>query len=75
MTDHTPRFDLSRATVGALLDDPDARAIIDRLAPELPRHPMIGMARGIPFNTMVALSGGEFPPALADQLREELGRL
>ena len=42
------RFDLETTTLGELLDDPAARGVIVELVPELPDHPMIGFAKGMP---------------------------
>lgn len=41
------RYDLSRASVGLLLDDPDAAAIINEYLPELTAHPLIAASRGM----------------------------
>ena len=65
----TDRFDLETTTLGELLDDPDARAIIVELVPELPDHPMIGFAKGMPAAAVLKMAGGQVPPAVLDQLR------
>lgn len=45
-------------TVGELLDNAAPRAVIDRLMPELPSHPQIGMARGMSLKAIAPFSGG-----------------
>lgn len=69
------RFDLDTTTLGQLLDDPDARAIIDELVPELPDHPMVGMAKGMPVNTVLAFAGGQVDPAVVAELKERITAL
>lgn len=39
------RFDLETTTLAQLLADPEAKAVIDDVVPELPNHPMIGFVR------------------------------
>lgn len=69
------RFDLSTTTVGELLDDPEARAIIDEVVPQLPSHPMIGFARSMPVEAVMAMTAGQFDPATAATLRAHRGPL
>lgn len=69
------KFDLNTTTLGQLLDDPEARAIIDELVPELPTHPMIGMAKGMPVNTVLSFAGGQVDPAVIDQLKTRIAAL
>jgi hypothetical protein len=58
------RFDLDVTTIGELLDDPQARAVIDQIVPELPDHPMVGMVKG--------MAGGRLP---ADKVAELTSRI
>lgn len=69
------RFDLEKATLGQLLDDPEARAIIDELVPELPSHPMLGMAKGMPVNTVLAFAGAQVDPDVLAELKERIAAL
>lgn len=69
------RFDLDTTTLGQLLDDPDARVIIDELVPELPTHPMIGMAKGMPVNTVLSFAGSQIDPAVLAQLTARIRAL
>jgi hypothetical protein len=69
------KFDLETTTLGELLDDPEARAIIEELAPEVPDHPMIGFARGMPAAAILKMAGGQVPPATIEQLTSRIAAL
>ena len=69
------KYDLDVTTLGELLDDPQARAIIVEIVPELPGHPMVSMVRGMPANTVLAMAGGQLPPEKAAQLKEGISAL
>jgi prephenate dehydrogenase len=69
------RFDLDVTTIGELLDDPAARAIIDEIVPEVPGHPMVGMVKGMPANTVLAMAGGRLPAEKAAELKERISAL
>jgi beta-glucosidase len=69
------RFDLGSATLGALLDDPDASAIIARYLPELPDHPMMSLARSMPFRTVLDMAGAQLDPATLEAVTGELSAL
>lgn len=42
-------------TLGQLLDNPQAKAVLDRFAPGVSTHPMVGMARGMSINALLAM--------------------
>ena len=69
------KYDLETTTLGQLLDDPEARAIIVELVPELPDHPMIGFAKGMPAAAVLKMAAGQLPPATLEQLSERIGAL
>ncbi|HWM17384.1 MAG TPA: hypothetical protein VNP97_12440 [Microbacterium sp.] len=69
------KYDLDVTTLGELLDDPEARAIIVEYAPELPEHPMISMAKGLPANTLLAMAGGQLPADKITQLKTRIQAL
>jgi hypothetical protein len=69
------RFDLKTATVGQLLDDPEARKVIDETVPEIANHPMIGLARGLSFDALAGMAGSQVSPATVSKLRERLSAL
>ena len=68
------RYDLATTPLKALLDDPEARAVLDELVPELPAHPMIGLAQGMPLETVLGMAA-EAPAELTAELRTRLGAL
>lgn len=69
------RFDLETTKLGELLDDPDARAIIDDLVPDLPNHPMIGFAKGMPAAAVLKMAGGQIPADVLEQLQTRIAAL
>ena len=69
------KYDLDVTTLGELLDDPQARAIIEEIVPELPGHPMISMARGMSANTLLAMAAGQVPAETAAQLKKRIEAL
>ncbi|GAA1960474.1 hypothetical protein [Microbacterium deminutum] len=69
------RFDLETTTLGTLLDDPDARSIIVELVPELPDHPMIGFAKGMPAAAVLKMAGGQIPADVVEQLQTRIAAL
>lgn len=69
------RFDLDVTTLGELLDDPQARAIIVEVVPELPGHPMLGMVKGMPANTVLAMAASQFPAEKAAELKKRITAL
>ena len=68
------RYDLS-TSVGTLLADPSARAVLEDLVPELPAHPMIALASGMPVEAVLSLAGDAAPDELLDALRTRLAAL
>ena len=69
------KYDLDVTTLGELLDDPQARAIIVDVVPELPGHPMIGMVKGMPANTVLAMAAGQLPDEKAADLKARITAL
>ncbi|MCR2764419.1 hypothetical protein NQ152_12980 [Microbacterium sp. zg.B48] len=69
------KYDLDVTTLGQLLDDPEARAIIVDLVPQLPDHPMLGMVKGMPANTVLAMAASRFPADKAALLKERISAL
>ncbi|GAA1918160.1 hypothetical protein GCM10009775_08440 [Microbacterium aoyamense] len=69
------RYDLETTTLGTLLDDPEARAIIVDLVPELPDHPMIGFAKGMPAAAVLKMAGGQLPAETLEQLTARISAL
>jgi hypothetical protein len=69
------KYDLDVTTLGELLDDPQARAIIEDVVPELPGHPMVAMVKRMPANTVLAMAAGQLPPEKAAELKERISAL
>lgn len=69
------RYDLETTTLGTLLDDPEARAIIVELVPALPDHPMIGFATGMPAAAVLRMGAGRLPDDVLEQLAARIGAL
>ena len=45
-------------TVGEVLSNPNARALLQREYPALLNHPMLGMARGMTLNQVLVMARG-----------------
>jgi hypothetical protein len=69
------RFDIETTTLGQLLDDPEARAIIVELVPELPEHPMIGFAKSMPAGAVLKMAAGQLPAETVQELTERINAL
>ncbi|HYJ50836.1 MAG TPA: hypothetical protein VEX12_13060 [Microbacterium sp.] len=69
------KYDLDVTTLGELLNDPEARAILVEVVPELPRHPMLSMVKGMPANRVLAMAAGQFPADKAAELKERIAAL
>jgi hypothetical protein len=69
------KYDLESTTLGQLLDDPEARAIIVELVPELPDHPMIGFAKGMPAAAVLKMAGGQLPADTLETLKTRIAAL
>lgn len=41
--------------LGTLLDQPQAKAVIDQYLPGVSNHPMVGMMRGVTINSVLAM--------------------
>lgn len=59
-----PAFSTGESTVGALLDNPKTKAVLDKLVPALATNPQIEMARGFTLKQIQ-----QFAP---DQLTDDL---
>jgi para-nitrobenzyl esterase len=68
-------YDSARTPLAALLRDPAALAVIDEIAPQLPKHPMIGLAKALPLDKVIELSGEALTPDAADQMRRRIEAL
>lgn len=69
------KYDLETTTLGELLNDPEARAIIVELVPELPEHPMIGFATSMPAGAVLKMAAGQVPAETIQELTTRISAL
>lgn len=69
------KYDLSTATLGELLADPDVAAILEKHAPGVTSNPMIAMALALPAGQAVALAGGFVGPDAVEAITREVEAL
>ncbi|MFJ4167657.1 hypothetical protein ACIPY5_19055 [Microbacterium sp. NPDC089698] len=63
--DEQPRFTLD-STLGEILDDPQARAVLDEIVPGVSTHSLVFLARGITLSDGAARLGSIEPERLAE---------
>lgn len=63
------RFDLDKTTFETVLQDPEGRAVLDDLVPDLPNHPMISVAKGMPIGAVLAMAAQETPHNIIETVR------
>jgi beta-glucosidase len=69
------RFDLETTTLATLLDDPEARALLDEVVPEIATHPMLGFVKGMPVSQLLQLAGAQVPADTLEALKARIGAL
>ncbi|THG32651.1 hypothetical protein E6C70_12990 [Glaciibacter flavus] len=69
------RYNIATVKVGTLLDDSDAVAILERIAPGVSSNPMISLARGMSLDAALGAAGGRVDDATKQRLRDELSAL
>lgn len=75
-TGHPGRHDLRIDTYEAVMADPDVRAAVERIAPELPRQPLIAVAgQALPFEFALRLAIPALGAERVDVLRREVEAL
>ncbi len=62
-------------TVGEVLSNPNARALLQREYPALINHPMLGMARGMTLNQVLGMARGKVSQQQVNRLFEQLSRI
>lgn len=62
-------------TVGEVLSNPNARALLQREYPALINHPMLGMARGMTLNQVLGMAHGKVSQQQVNRLFEQLSRI
>lgn len=73
--DRTSRYYLAVTPLAVLLDDPEARAVLDDVLPELADNPMLSMVGGLPVDAVLDLSGDQIAPDAIASLRSRLAAL
>jgi hypothetical protein len=64
-------------TVGQLMDDPQAKTVLERYAPGLAGNPMVAMIRGMSLNSVLAMPQAAqlgFTKEMADRLLAEVNK-
>lgn len=64
-------------TLGTILDDPQAKAVLDQYAPGVSSNPMVAMARGMTLNALLAMPQAAqlgFNKQMAEQLVAEINK-
>ena len=70
-----PKYDLNTTTLGALLEDPDVVAIMEKHAPGITSNPMIGMAKGMPAAQAVGMAGGMIGADAVEAITSEVSAI
>ncbi|MCU0283359.1 MAG: hypothetical protein MUD13_05580 [Candidatus Nanopelagicales bacterium] len=69
------KYDLSTTTLGALLEDPEVVAIMEKHAPGITSNPMLGMAKGMPAAQAVGMAGNIIGSDQAAAIQDEISAL
>lgn len=62
----------NKITVGELLENPKSHAIFQRRFPMVMKHPLLGAARTVTLEQLVAFAGAYVPKAIVNDTLEEL---
>jgi hypothetical protein len=68
------RFDVGTLKLETLLEDPDSRAVLDELLPELTAHPALEHIKNLPLDVVLG-AGDALPPDVLADLRARLAAL
>jgi len=63
------------STLGELLDNPEASAVLDKHIPGISADPQIGMARGFALSMAASMSGGKISQDALAAINKDLGEL
>ncbi|QDZ26826.1 hypothetical protein [Noviherbaspirillum sp. UKPF54] len=63
------------STLGDLLDNEAAKAILEKYLPGVSTHPQIGMGRGFPLKTVASFSGGLISNEALEKIETDLAAL
>lgn len=62
-------------TIGTLLDDPAAKAVLEKIVPPLVANPQIDLARGMTLKQVQPLTNGALTDDLLTQIDAELAKI
>lgn len=65
----------NQITLGALLDNPKSRAVLQRRFGALLSHPMLSMARNMTLQQIISMAGNQISPQVISQTLQELKNL
>lgn len=65
----------NKITVGELLDYQPAKAVFQKQFPMVMRHPMLGAARSITLEQIIALAGDKVPQKKVQETLSELRKV
>ncbi|MBO9499243.1 MAG: hypothetical protein J7483_07285 [Novosphingobium sp.] len=68
-------YSVDQTPVGTLIDDPAAKAVLDKLLPGFTSDSRIDMARGMTLKALQPYSGGTFTDAVLARVDAELAKL
>ncbi|HHU40168.1 MAG TPA: hypothetical protein GXZ45_12920 [Propionibacterium sp.] len=69
------RYDFATTTVGTLLDDPEAVAVIEKRYPGLTRQPMVALMKGMSAQKAFGMAAGYLSEEELAAVRSELESL
>lgn len=71
----SPSYNSTDTEIGVLLDDPAAKAILEKIFPGMTTNPQIDMARGMTMKMIQQYNPDEITDAKLAKLDEELAKL
>ncbi len=60
---------------GEVLADPDALAILTKYSPAIANHPMIEVAKAMPYGTVLSMAGGQLSAEQLAAVKAEIAAL
>ena len=63
------------STLGDILGDEKAKAVLEKHMPGISTHPQLAMAKGMTLKQIAAMSQGQIGQALLDAINEDLGKI
>lgn len=69
------KYDLNSTTLGTLLDDPEAVAIMEKHSAGITSNPMIGMAKGMSAVQVMGMASGMLGKDTVQAIQHDLAEL